>query len=386
MNKKLFLVAVVLGFILAGIFYLQGGDKKTTIKKNPPVKKPIKIVKIPPKPKPKPKPTYEDALKSITSKELKEMLDYLASDELEGRMSGKKGNVKAAEFIKKQYEKSGLSTEYQKFGIYRYNPGPHNERGDAFTQNIYGWMEGNDPELKDEIVVIGAHMDHVGYGPSMSRSRRIAVHNGADDNASGTVALLEIAEAFSLLKGKNKRTIVFQAYSGEEMGLIGSRYYCNNPTFPRNNPDIRKHIFHLNMDMIGYLGKGYYFTGFLTGESSPDISKIINELNITYSFAREITSRAGGGSDHASFYNKRIPVAFLHTGLHRNYHTPDDTSEKINYEGLEKIARYGFELMWKVVQSDSSPRFNHAEFKEMKYKHDHGHPNVPFVHSYHEEK
>ena len=328
--------------------------------------------------------TFEEALSSITSQELKDHLYHLASDELEGRMSGKKGNVTAAAYIKEFHEDNDLYTEYQRFQIRRLNPGPKNERGDNFTQNIFAWIPGNDPVLKNEIVVIGAHIDHIGYGPSMSRTRRRReIHNGADDNASGTVALMEIAQAFSMLKGKVKRTVVFQSYSAEEMGLIGSRHYCNNPTFPRDNPSIRSHIFMLNLDMVGYLGRGQYFTGFNAGDSSPDIGRIINRLNGKYSFARQITSRGSGGSDHASFYNKRVPIAFLHTGLHRYYHTPDDTADRINYSGIEKVARYAFELAWRICQADSSPRFNVAEFKEMPYIHDHGHPEVPFPHDYH---
>lgn len=327
--------------------------------------------------------TLEDALVSITEEELKKDLYYLASEELEGRMSGKKGNVVAAEFIKKEFESMGIETMYHKFPIKRLNPGPRNEQGDDFTQNIYGWIEGNDPVLKNEIVVIGAHMDHIGYGPSMSRSRGIAIHPGADDNASGTVALLEIAEAFSLLKDKVKRTVVFQAYSAEEMGLLGSRYYCNYPVFPKDKPDIRNHIFMLNMDMVGYLDKGVFFAGFDSAESSIDISSMINELNGKYTFARKITSRGSGGSDHASFYNRQIPIAFLHTGGHPYYHTPQDTPDRINFNGIEKVARYGFELAWKVVQTEESPRFNTASFEEMSYVHDHGHPETPFIHPYH---
>ena len=114
--------------------------------------------------------------------------------------------------------------------------------------------------------------------------------------------------------------------------------------------------------------------------------KIINELNGKYSFAKGITSRGSGGSDHANFYNKKIPIAFLHTGGHPYYHTPDDTADKINYAGIEKVSRYGFELAWRVVQSDSSPRFNDAAFEPMRVIHDHGHPDTPFIHSYHEDE
>jgi hypothetical protein len=331
--------------------------------------------------------TVDEAVSAINREELEKDLRYLASDELEGRMSGKRGNVVAASFIKKKYESYGLQTMYHKFNISRRNPGPKNETGDNFTQNIYAWVEGNDPILKNEIVVVGAHMDHIGYGPSMSRApRRREVHNGADDNASGTVALMQVAKAFSMLKGKNKRTVVFQSYSAEEMGLIGARYYCNNPTFPRSNPSIRSHAAMINMDMVGYLKRGQYFAGFHAGESSIDLRRIINELNGKYSFARRITSNGSGGSDHACFYNKRIPVAFLHTGGHPYYHTPDDTADRINYDGIEKVARYAFELAWKVCQAESRPRFavSEEDFEPMEYVHDHGHKGVKFIHSYHE--
>jgi Zn-dependent M28 family amino/carboxypeptidase len=140
----------------------------------------------------------------------------------------------------------------------------------------------------------------------------------------------------------------------------------------------------INLDMVGYLGRGQYFTGFNSGDSSPDIGRIIEDLNKKYSFAKKITSRGSGGSDHASFYNKRVPIAFLHTGLHRYYHTPDDTADKINYDGIEKVARYGFELAWRICQAEGQPIFNVAKFKEMPYVHDHGHPEVPFPHGYHQ--
>lgn len=344
---------------------------------------------LPPLPKDEPKTekkyTFEDAVGSISKEVLEKDLRYLASDQLEGRMTGKEGNILAAKHIKEKFEEFGLQTMYHKFTetdinrrIRGVNPGPKNEMGNNFSQNIYAWIEGNDPKLKNEIVVIGAHMDHIGYGPSMSRSRKMAIHPGADDNASGTVALMEIAKAFSLLKDKVKRTVVFQAYSAEEMGLLGSRFYCEKPIFPRDSPSIQKHIFMLNMDMIGYLGKGHHLAAFRSGGSSIDVSRIIKSLDGKYSFADKITGRSTGGSDHASFYNKRVPIAFLHTGSHRHYHTPRDTADKIDYDGLEKVAKYGFELAWRVVQSDITVTFNDGNFRPMSYVHDHGHPEVTF--------
>ena len=373
-SKQIALLALILGFFLV---VLIGISQRTTDKPalTPPTQE------IPAPPEPEIEYTLDDAVASITEKECKDHLYMLASDAWEGRMSGKRGNVLAAAYIKKELQSCGLETEYQKFNIRRMNPGPHNEQGDDFTCNIIGWIEGSDPKFKDEIVVIGAHMDHIGYGPSMSRTRREEIHNGADDNASGTTAVLEIAEAFSMLKPK--RTVVFQLYSAEEMGLIGSRYYCDHPTMPKSSPTMKKHIFMLNLDMVGYLGRGTYFASFDDGNSSVDVDRHIKELNNKYSFADQITSRRGGGSVHASFYNKGVPVAFLHTGLHRYYHTPEDTAEKIDCHGMQEIAKYGFELAWRIANDDKAPVFNRADFRPMQYIHDHG---VMKFHHYHEER
>jgi len=374
-NESKLLLCLVLAAAI-GVVYVV----KYEARQQPPQVANGNISLLPPwEPRPPQEFTLDQALTSINEAELKQNLYYLASPELEGRMSGKTGNRTAAEMIKRSFEACGLKATYQKFAIERMNPGPKNETGDNFTQNIVAWKEGT--TLPNEIVVIGAHMDHIGYGPQMSRSRaKDQIHPGADDNASGTVALIEMAQAISGLQPK--RTVVFIAFSAEEMGLIGSRYYCANPLFPVGNPNIKNHIFMLNMDMIGYLGKGQFDVFWATSGSSVDVNRYIQELNGKYSFAENITSRGTGGSDHASFYNKKVPIAFLHTGLHPHYHTPTDTPDRINYSGIEQVSRYGFELAWKVIQSDAAPVFNLATFKEMPYTHDHGHPEMPF-HSYH---
>lgn len=359
MNKKT-------KILLASIFLLSAVNCFFILKKD------LKLIEKPTETRPKKENNFSEVISEISLKDLKENLEYLASDQLEGRMSGKKGNVLAAEFIKKQFENFGIETKYHKFNVKRMNPGPNNETGDNFTQNIYGWIVGNDQNLKNEIVVIGAHMDHIGYGPSMSRSGGGKIHPGADDNASGTVALIELAKSFSKLKEKVKRTVVFMAFSAEELGLVGSKFYCDNPLFPLEKPDITSHVFMLNMDMIGYLGKGQHTVSFSNNNSSIQIDKIINELSNKYSFAKNITGRKTGGSDHACFYNKKVPIAFLHTGLHPHYHKPSDTADKINYEGLTSIVKYAFELSWLVANNEEKPVFNCSNFEEMELTHDHG--------------
>lgn len=319
--------------------------------------------------------TPKQAAELVSKEEIKNSLFYLASDQLEGRMSGKEGNVLAAEFVKKEFEKLGLKTLTQRFKIKRMNPGPKNEMGADYTENVYAYIEGSDPLLKDQVVVVGAHLDHIGYGPSMSRSSGLKVHPGADDNASGTVALIEVARCFSKLKPK--RTVVFMAFSAEEMGLLGSKFYCDNPLFPLNSPDISSHVFMLNMDMVGYLNKGKHNVYFSDGDSSIEVGKIIDELSLDYPFAKKITGRRSGGSDHACFYNKKVPIAFLHTGLHPHYHKPSDTPDKINYGGLFEIAKYAFELAYCVAQAQSRPEFNYGSFTEMDLNHDHGQQEFP---------
>ena len=368
--RKLPLLVLSLGIILLVVWISKRPVEQKQVAK-PPFQneqvKPVDPVK-PPIVKPK---TYEEALASISESEIKQHLEYLCSQDLEGRMSGKKGNILAAEYIKKIYESYGLQTAYQKFPISRVNPGPKNENGDDFTQNVIAWMDGP----KDEIVVVGAHMDHIGYGPKMSSWGGGKIHPGADDNGTGTVALLQIAKACAALKGQNKRTIVFMSFSGEEMGLIGSRYYVDNPMFPKGGPDLKKHVFMLNMDMVGYLGK-LKTSGEIETDSSADISGMITQLSKKYTFARTITGRSGGGSDHASFYNKKIPVACLHTGMHSAYHTPSDTVDRINMPGVQSVACYAFELAWLATQAEERPSFNYGGFKEMEYTHDHG--QMPF--------
>jgi hypothetical protein len=214
------------------------------------------------------------------------------------------------------------------------------------TANVIGYLPGNDPEMKDEVVVIGAHYDHIGMGEVGSRSNKSAVHNGADDNASGTVAVMELAEAFAQVKDELDRTFVFIAFSGEEYGLFGSKHYVDNPLFP-----IEDTVFMLNFDMVGRLKDTLY----ARNTNSDDIFSIMNTIGKDYPFEMEFPEDGSGGSDHLYFAMSDVPVSFLHTGLHDQYHTPADDVEMINFQGLEQITRYGFELLWEVDNMDERP-------------------------------
>jgi hypothetical protein len=299
-----------------------------------------------------PKPiSFNDALNVVKKDELKELLYWFCSKENEGRMSGKKGNVASRDYIVKYYTalglKPGAPNFLQSFGIERLNN--FKEQGDSVTSNVIATLLPNDQGVSGETIVIGAHFDHIGYGPSMSRApTRREIHPGADDNASGTVAVLGAAKILSLMKGQNRRRIVFVNFSAEEMGLIGSKYYVSNNPFPQT-------VFMLNMDMVGRLSGKTSIDAFGAG-SSPEIKTVLGKIQ-GYPFRPNITSGPGGGSDHAPFYQKGIPVCFIHTGMHNDYHTPEDTTDKIDYDGLLQVTRYVAQIMWEVDKLPSRPRF-----------------------------
>jgi hypothetical protein len=200
------------------------------------------------------------------------------------------------------------------------------------TRNVIGFLEGNDPQLKEEIIVVGAHFDHIGMGGrgSLSPSKEPQVHNGADDNASGTSGMLELAEYFASKKSELKRSILFIAFSGEELGLLGSKFFVDNPTIPLN-----KVVAMINMDMIGRLNENK-LTIYGTG-TSPRWKPLLNKLNSDSTFKFNFIDGGFGPSDHSSFYGKNIPVLFFFTGTHQDYHKPSDDVDKINFPGMEKV-------------------------------------------------
>jgi Zn-dependent M28 family amino/carboxypeptidase len=304
----------------------------------------------------RPSLTIQEALNVVDKQELKQILYWLASPELEGRMSAKKGNDAARDYLLKYYQSLGFETTLQTFTVNNINN--FKEAGTGKTSNVIATIPGNDPLLKNEVIIIGAHYDHIGYGPAMSRApSRREVHPGADDNASGTTALLGAAKVLSQMKGKNKRRIVLISFSAEEMGLIGAKYYVNNPAYPGT-------VFMLNMDMVGRL-KGGSIDAMGAG-SSPQVKGVLQKIS-GYPFKPNITNSSGGGSDHAPFYQKSIPVCFLHTGMHGDYHTPDDTPDKINYDGLAWVAKYAAHIVWEVDQLPSRPTFSGVVGVETKF-------------------
>ncbi len=220
------------------------------------------------------------------------------------------------------------------------------------TDNVIGFLEGKDPVLKNEVVVIGAHKDHLGHGMygSLYSGSDKQIHNGADDNASGTAGMLEIAQKLSARKKDLKRSYLFMAFGGEEAGLLGSAYFTKSPLFEK-----RKIVAMLNMDMIGRLTDDkliIYGTG-----SSPYWKPALDSLNSAYNFKLTFSEESSGRSDHASFYSKDVPVLHFFTGTHKDYHAPTDDVALINGEGSAKVASYVYDVAVALNSLRSKPEF-----------------------------
>ena len=305
------------------------------------------------------------AIKEVS---IQEDVIFLASDEMEGRQTGTDGEKKAANYIRKRFKNLGLQPKGTQGFLqpFTFTPktNPHDEV--QFTENADGTITGNnvigmlDNNAKNTII-IGAHYDHLGFGGegSLYRDSIKAVHNGADDNASGVAVLLNLAK--KLKKKNTNNNYLFMAFSGEEMGLLGSNYFVKNPTI-----DTKAVSYMINMDMVGRLKKDSALAVYGTG-TSPIFKQVLKSHNNNF---RLIQKESGvGPSDHTSFYLANIPVLHFFTGQHEDYHKPGDDSEKLNYKGMETISNYIFNIISDLDdngklpfrktknESDSTPKF-----------------------------
>ena len=225
------------------------------------------------------------------------------------------------------------------------------------TANVIGCVYGSDSILKKEYIIIGGHHDHLGKGGYGSGSRKPelkGIHYGADDNASGTAGVMELARYYS--NKPTKRTIVFLTFAAEEQGLLGSKYFVNNPPV-----DLSKVSAMINFDMIGRmdtLKKSVSVSGTGSAIESDSILRLYEDSTL---FKLKLRQGAGGGSDHASFYRKNIPVLFFITGMHDDYHTPSDTWEKIDSAGMENILKYNIRFIDDIANRVGKLKFKEAE-------------------------
>ncbi len=218
------------------------------------------------------------------------------------------------------------------------------------VRNVVAVMPGKG-DLANERIIVGAHYDHVGRGGSGSLAAgSTAIHNGADDNGSGTVSLLEVAHRLSKMDADHRRTIVFMSFTGEEKGLLGSRHYVQNPRWPLEDT-----VAMLNMDMVGRLtDNNLQIYG--TGTAEP-FAEMIDRLNEVGKFDLTIHPEGTGPSDHASFYRAGMPVFHFFTGLHSQYHRPSDDVELVNFEGMERIVTMVTSATQEIATAKQRPKF-----------------------------
>jgi len=308
---------------------------------------------------------------TITAKELGAHLFTYASDDFEGRNTGEPGQKKAVEYLKDFYIAQGIKSPMGNNDYFQEVPeewlANNSRRGKLkASENVLAFIEGS--EKPEEIIVISAHLDHVGVNNG-------EIYNGADDDGSGTVALLEIAEAFKMAAdaGKGpKRSILFLHVTGEEKGLLGSKYYTQNPTFPLANT-----VCNLNIDMIGRIDAKHkedpnyvYLIGSdkLSTELhtlSENINKKYMNINLDYKYNDENDpNRFYYRSDHYNFAKNNVPIIFYFNGTHVDYHQPTDTPDKINYELLENRAKLVFHTAWEIANKETRIIADKAEVKK----------------------
>ena len=278
------------------------------------------------------------------TKTIQEDVTFLADDKLEGRQTGTEGEKAAADYIAERFKNLGISPKGTNgyFQTFSFKPktDPHQrikytvKDGDSTVTgiNVIGYLDNKAPKT----VIVGAHYDHLGYGAEGSLHRGdTAIHNGADDNASGFAVLLNLANRLKDTLQKNN--YVFIAFSGEEMGLLGSNYFVKNPTI-----DSISMNYMINMDMVGRLKKDSTLAVYGTG-TSPIFTQTLTAHNSKFKL---IAKESGvGPSDHTSFYLNNTPVLHFFTGQHEDYHKPGDDSEKLNYDGMETISNYIFDII-----------------------------------------
>ena len=294
--------------------------------------------------------------KTITSRELKEHLYIFASDEFNGRKAGSPGQKKGVNFIKDYYISKQIPSPYPDSSYFQLIPKTYLGEDYDDTENVLAFIKGK--EKPNEVIVVSAHHDHEGVDKDGN------IYNGADDDGSGTVALLEMAEAFKEAENNGhgpKRSILFLHLTAEEVGLQGSKYYTENPAFPLENT-----VANLNIDMIGRVDR-YHENNpeyvYLIGSDRLStelhyISEAVNnefiKLNLNYKYNEENEhNRYYYRSDHYNFAKHNIPVIFYFNGEHEDYHQVTDTADKIEYDILEKRTKLVFATAWQLANQEN---------------------------------
>ncbi|HAJ81228.1 MAG: peptidase M28 [Zunongwangia sp.] len=301
---------------------------------------------------------------TITPSDLKERVYIFASDEFEGRETGEPGQKKAAEYLKEQYKNFDIPSALGGDDYFQEVPKSYFRGDTKASENVVAFIKGS--EKPEEVLVISSHYDHVGMDKDGN------VFNGADDDASGTMGVVEIAQAFSeaVKDGYTpKRSILFLNNTGEEKGLVGSKFYTDNPIFP-----LEETVANLNIDMIGRIdpdheGNDNYIYLIGSDKLSTELHELSEEVNskymnldLDYTYNDENDpNRFYYRSDHYNFAKNNVPVIFYFNGVHADYHKITDTPDKINYDALSKRARLVFLTAWEIANRDERLVVDKAE-------------------------
>jgi hypothetical protein len=302
------------------------------------------------------------AAATITAQEMHDHIAYIASDALRGRDTPSPGLDSAAAYLVRRFQQLGLRPGAENGAyIQRY---PLRPKG-SLAPNVVAIFPGRDPVLRNEYVVLSAHMDHVGVGRPV---RGDSIYNGADDDASGTSALLEVAEAFASLDEdlRPARSILFLAVSGEEKGLLGSEYFSDHPTVP-----LESIVADVNMDMIGrnsrdtivVIGKNYSSLGELVNRIAAEHRPLIGLTAGDDIWPRE---RFFFRSDHYNFARKEIPAIFFFNGVHEDYHEPSDEVERIDADKAARVARMIFLTTYSIATTPQRPQWTEQGLREVR--------------------
>jgi len=290
-----------------------------------------------------------DFTSDTDANDVRQHIEYISSDDLKGRLAGTPEEARAAAYIAGHFDRFGLTPASEDGRFYQFFTleGPMVQAmqiEDHASRNVIAYVRGT--ETPQHWIIIGAHYDGQGEGGfiSMDGDNGKKIHNSADDNASGTAGLLELAHYFS--ENPGQKSILFIAFSGEELGLLGSRYFVENPVIDQDSADAM-----INLDMIGRLNEN---TLSIMGTGSSDIwHDLMNEIGVSDSLEIQTVDSGTGASDHAPFYESEIPVLHYFTGTHENYHRASDTADKINYPGTVQVINHVKNLVQNLSSVDS---------------------------------
>ncbi len=289
------------------------------------------------------------ALESITADHLGRYVGHLAAPALEGREAGTRGGKAAGDYLAEHYKRLHLRGGGDDGGFF--------QPFDPDFRNVLALLPGSDAKLRDQVIIVCAHYDHIGYGGrGLSLDAYGEVHPGADDNASGTSAVLELAHAMTILSEPPKRSILFANWDAEEKGLLGSKHWAAHPTLP-----LDRVVAGLNLDMVGRLRDNHLILyGTRSGYGWRRLLSCHNHAGFKIDFPWELKANA----DHYPLFQQNIPVLLFHTGMHDNYHRASDLAKFINTQGMREVTRMLFSLVYDLANEPATPAFRAAAREE----------------------